>query len=225
MLRISKKKKIYLCFFSKIILALIEYSFYSTVFFQSSLKNKYFWALLLTKKTIYMAISCILKRSIVILTFLISSHYTLFGENERKTKSILKALWGNPIESSISFLPLATHTIHSDVFFDCYTACSYKGLEAAVFINTFRNWTAGLLYKRALNLTKRFSINGGGGILYGYKGKLHTINHIPFRNSFLFTGPLSPVLGVGLDYKITKKIAIRIDIAPLVMIYGFRYII
>ena len=43
-------------------------------------------------------------------------------------------------------------------------------------------------YKRNIEITDRFSIIYGFGLMYGYHGKLQNTNGIPFRKSFLFTG-------------------------------------
>jgi hypothetical protein len=166
-----------------------------------------------------------IKKGILLFAILITSCFTAFSQDEVKKKSVFKTLLGNQIESSVIFLPCATHTIRPDFFGAWYTGYSYKGLEAAVFLNTYRDWTAALLYKRAWNLTKRFSVDYSFGLLYGYKGRLHNIHKIEITNNFLFSGPVNPVAGLELDYRISKRLFFRVDIVPLVVLYGFRYII
>jgi hypothetical protein len=170
-------------------------------------------------------LSSYFKKSIVLFILTISSICNVFSQEEVKKKSVFKTILGNQLESSVIFLPCATHTIRPDFFTAWYTAYSYKGLEGGVFLNTYRDWTAALLYKRSWNFTKRFSVNYSFGILYGYKGRLHNIHHIAITNNFLFAGPINPVAGLELDYNISKKLVFRIDIVPLAVLYGFRYIL
>jgi hypothetical protein len=166
-----------------------------------------------------------IKRGIILFTISILSFSQVFSQDSLKQKSFFKKLWGSPIESSIIFLPYATHTYSGDFFGNWYTGGSYKGFEAAFFLNSHRNWCVTLLYKRAWKITKRFSVDYAFGALYGYKGRLHNIRKIGITNNFLFAGPVNPIAGLELDYKISKKFAFRIDIIPLVIMYGFRYII
>ena len=82
-----------------------------------------------------------------------------------------------------------------------------------------------LFYKRAWNFTKRFSMNVGGGIMYGYDGRLQNTEGIPFRDTFLIRGDINPVVGVELDYRFYKKWSVHTSIAPRIIIYGFRYLL
>lgn len=149
--------------------------------------------------------------------------YNTCAQTEKEEKSLIKTLWGNPIENSITFMPFGTHYVYDpDVFGAWYTSVTYKNIEAMVFLNSKRMWTTGLLYKRAIPLSEKFSFNYGGGLMYGYHGTLATTRGIPKSLSVLFSGPINPVVGVGFDYKVSKKLSIHADLAPLIVIYGVR---
>jgi len=68
-------------------------------------------------------------------------------------------------------------------------------------------------------------MNVGGGIMYGYDGRLQNTEGIPFRDTFLIKGDINPVVGVELDYRFYKKWSVHTSIAPRIIIYGFRYLL
>lgn len=163
-------------------------------------------------------------RLLIVTVFLATTHLIAQQQNDTIVKkSFFKKIWGTPLKSGITFMPMGTHTIEPDVFDVWYTSYNYKNLELSVFKNSFSDWTLGLLYKRGYYFSEKFHVAYGGGIVYGYKGKLQTVDYLPLKNSFLFTGAISPIVGLDLDYKISKKISIRSSVSPLIIIYGFRY--
>ena len=165
-----------------------------------------------------------INRLLIITIFIVTTH--LIAQQKKDTivrKSFFKKIWGAPLKSGITFMPVGTHTIEPNVFDVWYGSYNYRNLELSVFKNSFSDWTLGLFYKRGYYFSEKFHIAYGGGIVYGYKGKLQTVDYIPFRDSFLFTGAISPIVGLDIDYKISKKVSIRSSISPLIIIYGFRY--
>ena len=150
----------------------------------------------------------ILVKKIIFCFFVLSSSFVFSQENDLESNSveepekkktvvgkILKTIWGNELESSITAMPIGLHTdfekhsskkrstingLHEALYF----AGNYKSLELAGFQNSFGDLTVALFYKRAWNFTKRFSMNIGGGIMYGYDGRLQNTEGIPFRDLF-----------------------------------------
>ena len=163
-------------------------------------------------------------RIFLLLLFTLAAVLNSYGQTEEKEKkTLIKTLWGNPIENSVTFMPLGTHYVYDqDIFATWYTSVTIKSFEAMVFLNSKNMWTTGLLYKRAIPLSEKFAINYGGGLMYGYKGTLETTRGIPKSLSFMFKGAINPVVGLGFDYKISKKLSIHADLAPLILIYGVR---
>ncbi len=144
---------------------------------------------------------------------------------ETGKKNFFQVLWGQSPENGITFLPVGTHTKGfkiNDVFGVFYSSYNYKSLEVAVFRNSFKDWTTGVLYKREIPITQKWSVNYGAGIFYGYKAKLSKIDGIPFKKE-AFSGALNPVLGGGINYRFSKKWAASVLIAPLINIYGIKY--
>ena len=178
------------------------------------------------KRRIVIINSFIKLKGILFITAFCFSFVNISAQQKNDTlfkKSIFKKLWGEKLESGIVFMPIGSHTTAPDVFDVWYTSYNYNNLEIAIFKNSFSDWTLGALYKRAWYLSKKFHIAYGGGIVYGYKGKLKTVKNVPFKNSFLFTGPINPIIGIDVDYKISKKISIHSSISPLIIIYGLKY--
>lgn len=159
------------------------------------------------------------------------------SSNKPKTTAgkIWKVLWGDPLKSSVTAMPIGLHTdfekhgtskrstingLHEALYF----AGNYKSVELAVFQNSFGDPVVALFYKRAWNFTKRFSVNVGAGIMYGYEGRLQYTDGIPFRDTWLIKGDINPVTGFELDYRFYKKWSVHTSIAPRIIIYGVRYI-
>jgi hypothetical protein len=115
--------------------------------------------------------------------------------------------------------------MHPDLFGTWYSGASYKGFELAYFVNSFGDDCGAFVYKRVWNYTKRFSADYAIGAVYGYKGRLNRVKAMPLKGTFLVTGNINPVFGIGFDYKIFKKLSVNVEIAPLIIIYGLRYII
>ncbi|MGB1284075.1 MAG: hypothetical protein ACPG44_06375 [Polaribacter sp.] len=169
---------------------------------------------------------CIRRKNILFLFVIVFSVSTLSAQQKKNTtaiKTFLQELWAENLKDGLVFMPIASHTTSSDISNIWYTSYSYKNLELAVFKNSYEDWTLGLLYKRTWYLSEKVYISYGGGIMYGYKGKLGLTGNVPFRNSFLFTGPINPAIGIDLDYKIDPKVSIHVTISPLVVTYGLKY--
>lgn len=163
-------------------------------------------------------------RFIVCLIF--CAHSIAVQAQEQET-SIKKTFWqsilGDPMESAVTFMPTGSHTRTVDVFGVWYTAYNYKSIEIAAFSNSYQELTFALFYKRSWKFSKRFSVLFGGGIVYGYHGKLSEVEGVPLKNTFLFTGEINPVLGIELNYRISERLSIASNIAPLIVIYGLKY--
>tara|TARA_B110000046_G_scaffold185695_2_gene228657 strand:- start:5962 stop:6450 length:489 start_codon:yes stop_codon:yes gene_type:complete len=142
-----------------------------------------------------------------------------------KNKTIWEFIKGEELKSSVTFLPFGSHTSDLDVIDIWYTSYNYKSYEIAAFKNSFGEFTLAALYKRKQQVTEKFSVIYGLGVMYGYHGELRDVESIPFRNTFLFTGEINPVGGVNLDYRVAKKLSLQISLTPVVILYGFRYLL
>lgn len=153
-----------------------------------------------------------------------------------KKKSIFKTIWGDQLQSSVTAMPIGLHTdfekhssktrstingLHEALYF----AGNYKSVELAFFQSSYGQLVVAAFYKRAWNFTKRFSVNVGGGVMYGYDGKLRNTDGIPFRDTWLIKGDINPVAGFELDYRFYKRWSVHTSIAPRIIIYGFRYLL
>ena len=186
----------------------------------------------------------------LVLFLLLCSHTIAFSQVEELNKAknndtqkpkttagkIWKTLWGDPLESSVTAMPIGLHTdfekhgtskrstingLHEALYF----SGNYKSVELAVFQNSFADPVVAVFYKRAWNFTQRFSANFGFGLMYGYGGRLQNTDGIPFRDTWLIKGDVNPVTGLELDYRFYKKWSVHTSLAPRIIIYGFRYIL
>lgn len=151
----------------------------------------------------------------------------------KKKRSFLRKLWGDHPDNGVTFMPLGLHTdfkkfsnkktgkingLHDAL----YLGVNYKSIEILGFKNSFDDPTFGILFKRKVNITPKFSFNYGFGGMIGYKGRLKNNGKIPYSD-FLFSGNLNPLSGIELDYKVSKKLSIHTTIAPAIIIYGVKY--
>ncbi len=160
---------------------------------------------------------------IYLMVFCLTVHTYGQTSEVKEPKTFWQKIAGEPLKTSITFLPVGSHTKNVDVFGVWYTSYNYKSIEFGAFSNSYGELTFGLFYKREINFTDKFSLIYGGGLLYGYHGKLQDVKGVPFKKSFLFNGEINPILGLELDYKISKKISFHTNIAPLILIYGVKY--
>lgn len=144
---------------------------------------------------------------------------------QEKKKSFWEILKGKELESSITFLPIGTHTQDLDILDVWYTGYNYKSLEISGFKNSYDDLTIALIYKREIVLKEKLSLIYGLGIMHGYDGRLKDVEGVPFRNSFLFNGNINATGGVILEYKILKKMSVQLNISPVVVVYGVRFIL
>ena len=160
----------------------------------------------------------------IILTSIIIFNVFILNSQEKK-KSILEILKGRKLETSIKFLPYGLHTSDGTLVKALYLGFNYKSFEIAAFNNSYNDLTLLALYKREILLYKKLSLIYGLGVMYGYNGKLQNVNGIPFRNSFLYSGAINLSGGVILDYRAYKKFSLQINISPVVLVFGLRYIL
>ena len=161
---------------------------------------------------------------ICLLFFQLSSAQML--EQPVEKRGFWTTIWGESPENGFKFLPFATHFQKSENPFihgAFYTAINYKSFEVSVFNNSYNDFSMSFFYLRKIKITKKFSIDYGGGFLYGYKGRLQKVDAIPLNNTFLYSGNLNPTYGIALEYRLSKKIAISAMTNPAVIIYGLKY--
>lgn len=175
---------------------------------------------------------------LIALQLLVCSCTFSFAQNNTQTteekpkKSLLKKVWGVAPNTSITAMPYGLHTdlkrfrnrkYKNGLHPALYGAFNYKTVEAIAFRNSFGDFSFGVTYKRAIPITKNFTILYGIGAMYGYDGRLQRSKNVPLRNTFLIKGDINPLLGVQLDYKLYKGISLHTGLAPGIIIYGFRY--
>lgn len=145
------------------------------------------------------------------------------SEEKQKKKSFFRKIYGEAPKSSIIFMPIGHHIIDPDVIFPWYIGINYKSFELSVYRNSHNSISTSLFFKRKLKLSKKLYLIGGAGLTHGYKGKLQHVRGIPFKKT-LFSGSVTPVVGIELNYVISKRISINFSIVPPVVVaYGIRY--
>ena len=162
-------------------------------------------------------------KKLVILVILFFTTFYVNAQEEKK--SFWKTLKGRELETSIKFLPIGVHTKDGSLIDTYYIGYNYKSFELATFKNSYDDLTILALYKREIPLYKKFSFIYGLGLMYGYDGKLKNVSGIPFRNTFLYSGDINLSGGFIVDYRASKKISLQINVSPVVLVFGARYIL
>ena len=147
-----------------------------------------------------------------------------YAQEFANQKSLFQKVVGEELQSSVVFMPFGTHTRNLDFYGVWYTAVNFKSVELTYFKNSFGDPTVGIMYKRSWNLTKKFAVNYGLGVIYGYHGRLKDVKGIPFRDTFLIKNEINPVVGFAFDYKLIGKVSVCATVAPNILVYGFRYV-
>ncbi|PQB08191.1 hypothetical protein BST83_14385 [Polaribacter filamentus] len=158
-----------------------------------------------------------------IISILILGSFSLSAQD--KKKSFWETIKGEELETSITFLPVGSHTKDFDFLDVWYTSYNYKSIELAVFKNSYDFFTIALIYKRQIKLIEKLNFIYGFGIMHGYGGRLQDVTGIPFRNTFIFNGEINGTGGISLDYRIAKKISVQLNVSPVVLVYGVRFIL
>jgi len=165
------------------------------------------------------------KNSILALLLIVFSITVDAQTIEKEKSSFWKVLWGKPATDAITYMPFGTHTYGKKLHKPHpthYIGYNIKAIEAAAFINSYEDWSITMMYKRQVPLSKKWSIDYGMGLIYGYDGRLVDQPGIPFKYS-LFSGPINPIAGGGINYRFSKKWSASVMIAPQINIYGVKY--
>lgn len=133
--------------------------------------------------------------------------------------------WGKPINNSIFYLPIGTHTRegHQELKYFQLAGGVYKSFYLMTFINSFNDRVISAGMERYFYQYRRLFLGYGFGLMAGYQGKLSTVHGIPFKHSFLFKYNVNPVLVGLLDFKICKHLKLSFVLAPLVIAGGIRF--
>jgi hypothetical protein len=87
------------------------------------------------------------------------------GLSQEKEKPLWRKLLGKPPETSITFLPIGSHTQDFDILDVWYTSFNYKSFEIAAFKNSYDILTVAFICKREIELTDKFSLIYGLGVM------------------------------------------------------------
>lgn len=136
-------------------------------------------------------------------------------------------IWGQPVPNSIFYEPIGTHTRASRRQLTWFQLAggTYHSFFAMTFINSFGNRTWALGMQRYFYQNRIVALGYGFGLMYGYHGQLSTVHGILFKNTFLFKGPINPLLGLLGDVTLTQRVKMSFVVTPLVVTVGLRVIL
>jgi hypothetical protein len=148
-----------------------------------------------------------------------------FVNNYQRLKRLLAFVWGRTPKNGIIYLPFGRHTQiqNENLTANNLVGVVYKSISLGSFINSFHDQTWYLVVMRNIFSRHGFGIDYFAGILYGYDGKLSTVEGIPLRDTFLFKSDINPILSLDTYYEITDHFQMHIMITPLVVLSGIKY--
>lgn len=148
-----------------------------------------------------------------------------FSDDSGFSGKVLDFIYGEPVRDGFVYLPFGIHTRAEEkaISNNGLLGVVYNSLAFGTFINSFDDRTWYLASARNIISYNGFGLDYLAGVLYGYKGRLSTIDVIPFSNTFLFKGNLNPVVTISAYYEISEKFEIRTMITPLVVLTGIKY--
>jgi hypothetical protein len=131
-------------------------------------------------------------------------------------------VFGTPASNSVMVLPAGTHVFDPDVVDFMFVGLTYESVMLSTFVNSFGDRTYFLAAKRNWIDNEKYDVGYAFGLIYGYDGRLAEVGDIPFKDTFLFNGPVSPLLGLTSNYHVTENFSVNLTLQPLVVLYGFE---
>ncbi len=134
----------------------------------------------------------------------------------------LKAIWGTTPADGGYYLPVGFHNDSRGPKNFALLGGIYKTVFGMTFINSYgdRTWALGI--ERDVCRFQRLTLAYGGGLMYGYGGRLVDAHSLPLRDTFLFEHAINPVIGAPVRVDISKHVQIEGFITPVVMLVGFK---
>jgi hypothetical protein len=139
---------------------------------------------------------------------------------------LLRRLYGTVPAPTVLYHPWRSHYWpYQDLGYTHLYGASYKSIAYFSFINTYRERCHMIAFRRNWFDGKRLDIAVGGGVNYGYEGRLYFAQSIPLwiRETYLFKTDFNPMAGLDFSYRISEGFHAQLVFSPIFVTWGAAY--
>ncbi len=139
---------------------------------------------------------------------------------------VLRRLYGTVPAPAVLYHPWRSHYWpYQDIGYTHLYGASYKSLAYFSFINTYSERCHLIAFRRNWYEGKRLDIAVGGGVNYGYEGRLYFAQSIPqwIRETYLFKTDFNPMAGLDFSYRISEGFHAQLVFSPIFVTWGAAY--
>jgi hypothetical protein len=139
---------------------------------------------------------------------------------------VLRRLYGTVPAPAVLYHPWRSHYWpYQDIGYTHLYGATYKSLAYFSFINTYRERCHLIAFRRNWYDGKRLDIAVGGGVNYGYEGRLYFAQSIPqwIRETYLFKTDFNPMAGLDFSYRISEGFHAQLVFSPIFVTWGAAY--
>jgi hypothetical protein len=139
---------------------------------------------------------------------------------------VLRRLYGTVPAPAVLYHPWRSHYWpYQDIGYTHLYGASYKSLAYFSFINTYSERCHLIAFRRNWYDGKRLDIAVGGGVNYGYEGRLYFAQSIPqwIRETYLFKTDFNPMAGLDFSYRISEGFHAQLVFSPIFVTWGAAY--
>ena len=139
---------------------------------------------------------------------------------------MLRRLYGTVPAPAVLYHPWRSHYWpYQDIGYTHLYGASYKSLAYFSFINTYSERCHLIAFRRNWYDGKRLDIAVGGGVNYGYEGRLYFAQSIPqwIRETYLFKTDFNPMAGLDFSYRISEGFHAQLVFSPIFVTWGAAY--
>lgn len=139
---------------------------------------------------------------------------------------LIRRLYGTVPAPSVLYHPWRSHYWpYQDIGYTHLYGATFKSIAYFSFINSYSERCHLIAFRRNWYDGERLDIAVGGGVNYGYDGRLYFAQSIPrwARETILFSTDFNPMVGLDFCYRISKGFHAQLVFSPIFVTWGATY--
>lgn len=139
---------------------------------------------------------------------------------------LIRRLYGTVPAPSVLYHPWRSHYWpYQDIGYTHLYGATFKSIAYFSFINSYSERCHLIAFRRNWYDGERLDIAVGGGVNYGYDGRLYFAQSIPrwIRETILFSTDFNPMVGLDFSYRISKGFHAQLVFSPIFVTWGATY--
>ena len=140
--------------------------------------------------------------------------------------SLIRRLYGTVPAPSVLYHPWRSHYWpYQDIGYTHLYGATFKSIAYFSFINSYSERCHLIAFRRNWYDGERLDIAVGGGVNYGYDGRLYFAQSIPrwARETILFSTDFNPMAGLDFSYRISQGFHAQLVFSPIFVTWGATY--